>query len=184
MRISFLIVVLGTLNVSTPLWLSAQVKPAVGKAASTPLTPTAALDRFIKACDMGNPAIQKLAEKGNMKLAYRGHTVSNISGADADNVSVLKVFFDDFLDAEDESGVADLWYPSKQALREASNASGQVDYSDRKFRISKREKATMRVIRLSYMNRDTGKLFDSKERSNYGEAPKDAKWLIECTVTW
>lgn len=184
MPFSRVIWILAALVFNAPLVSFGQTTKGVGPAAGTQASPTEYLDRFIKSCDIKSPVFQKLWNTAGLKLSYRGHPVSGILTADADGGSVVRAFFDDVLEADDESGIAELWFPNKQALREAKNASGEVNYSDRAFRLSKREKANMKLVRLVYENPKTGKLVDAAERADYSEAPKSAKWVIECNVSW
>ena len=142
-------------------------------------------DRFVKRCDVKDPAWQQLWLKESVKLTYRQHSISRVFSADADDGSVVRVFFDDFLAPDDESGLAELWYSRPQDLREAKAANGSVTYSDRTLKLSgsQRGKATITLVRLVYEDRATGKMIEAGNRSNYSEAPASARWFIECTMT-
>lgn len=147
---------------------------------------TLLLDGFVKTCDIKNPAWQELWAKESVKIAYRGHSVSRILSADSDGGSVVRVFFDDVLQPDDESGLAALWYPKQRDLAEARNASGEVSYADRKWRRggSNGEQVTLQLIRFANIDRQTGNPVENGRRKQYAEAPKSARWLIECAISF
>lgn len=147
----------------------------------------APLDRFVTACDVKSPSFQKFAESLSQPVQpvlWRGHSASKMVTADADNQSEVTVFFDDILEPDDESGLAGLWYPKKQDLAEARGANGAVNFFDRKFKISKAETATVRIVYLVDVDRMTGALTNAPSRTQFAEVPRSAKWLIQCSIRW
>ena len=152
----------------------------------TEKSPSTLIDGFIRSCDIKDKAWQSLSVTASAKIPYRGHVVAGIFSADADGGSVVQVFFDDLLQPDDESGLANLWYPKQQDLKEARNASGEVDYADRKFRRADRrsERVTMQLIRFVDIDHETGKAVENGKRAEYAEAPKSARWMVECAMAW